>query len=75
MITSISAVVATVNIIVFTNQYRSDFSDVNEVLNRAQIHFESGEFELAIDSVSEVLQTVHSTAYEEMMKIKGYKDE
>ncbi len=63
------------NIIVFTNQYRSDFSDVNEVLNRAQIHFESGEFELAIDSVSEVLQTVHSTAYEEMMKIKGYKDE
>ena len=63
------------NIIVFTNQYRSDFSDVNEVLNRAQIHFESGEFELAIDSVSDVLQTVHPNAYEEMMKRKGYKDE
>lgn len=63
------------NIIVFTNKYRSSFSTVNEVLNRAQIHFESGEFEFAIDSVSEVLQEVHPRAYEEMMKRKGYKDE
>ena len=63
------------NIIVFTNKYRSSFSTVNEVLNRAQIHFENGEFEFAIDSVSEVLQEVHPHAYEEMMKRKGYKDE
>ncbi len=63
------------NIIVFTNKYRSSFSTVNEVLNRAQVHFENGEFEFAIDSVSEVLQEVHPTAYEEMMKRKGYKDE
>ena len=63
------------NIIVFTNKYRSSFSTVNEVLNRAQIHFENGEFEFAIDSVSEVLQEVHPRAYEEMMKRKGYKDE
>lgn len=63
------------NIIVFTNKYRSSFTTVNEVLNRAQIHFENGEFEFAIDSVSEVLQEVHPTAYEEMMKRKGYKDE
>lgn len=65
----------TQNIIVFTNKYRSSFSTVNEVLNRAQIHFENGEFEFAIDSVSEVLQEVHPRAYEEMMKRKGYKDE
>ena len=63
------------NIIVFTNKYRSSFSTVNEVLNRAQIHFENGEFEFAIDSVSEVLQEVHPKAYEEMMRRKGYKDE
>ena len=63
------------NIIVFTNKYRSSFSTVNEVLNRAKIHFENGEFEFAIDSVSEVLQEVHPRAYEEMMKRKGYKDE
>lgn len=63
------------NIIVFTNKYRSSFSTVNEVLMRAQVHFESGEFEFAIDSVSEVLQEVHPRAYEEMMKRKGYKDE
>lgn len=63
------------NIIVFTNKYRSSFSTVNEVLNRAEIHFENGEFEFAIDSVSEVLQEVHPRAYEEMMKNKGYKDE
>ena len=63
------------NIIVFTNKYRSSFSTVNEVLNRAEIHFENGEFEFAIDSVSEVLQEVHPRAYEEMMKSKGYKDE
>ena len=63
------------NIIVFTNRYRSGFSNVNEVLNRAQIHFESGEFEIAIDSVSEVLQEIHPNFYEEMMKKKGYKDE
>ena len=63
------------NIIVFTNKYRSSFTTVNEVLNRAQIHFENGEFEFAIDSVSEVLQEVHPTAYEEMMRRKGYKDE
>lgn len=63
------------NIIVFTNKYRSSFTTVNEVLNRAQIHFENGEFEFAIDSVSEVLQEVHPKAYEEMIKTKGYKDE
>ena len=63
------------NIIIFTNKYRSSFSTVNEVLNRAQIHFENGEFEFAIDSVSEVLQEVHPRAYEEMIKRKGYKDE
>lgn len=63
------------NIIVFTNKYRSSFSNVNEVLNRAQIHFENGEFEFAIDSVSEVLEEVHPNFYEEMMKKKGYKDE
>lgn len=63
------------NIIIFTNKYRSSFSNVNEVLNRAEIHFENGEFEFAIDSVSEVLQEVHPRAYEEMMKRKGYKDE
>jgi septation ring formation regulator len=63
------------NIIVFTNKYRSSFTTVNEVLNRAQIHFENGEFEFAIDSVSEVLQEVHPKAYEEMMKRKGHKDE
>lgn len=63
------------NIIIFTNKYRSSFSTVNEVLLRAQVHFESGEFEFAIDSVSEVLQEVHPRAYEEMMRRKGYKDE
>lgn len=63
------------NIIIFTNKYRSSFSTVNEVLNRAEVHFENGEFEFAIDSVSEVLQEVHPRAYEEMMKRKGYKDE
>lgn len=63
------------NIIVFTNKYRSSFSTVNEVLNRAQIHFDNGEFEFAIDSVSEVLQEVHPKAYEEMMKAKGNKDD
>ena len=63
------------NIIVFTNKYRSSFTTVNEVLNRAEIHFTNGEFEFAIDSVSEVLQEVHPKAYEEMMKRKGCKDE
>ena len=63
------------NIIVFTNKYRSSFSNVNEVLNRAQIHFENGEFEFAIDSVSELLQEVYPTYYEDIMKKKGYKDE
>lgn len=63
------------NIIIFTNKYRSSFSTVNEVLTRAQVHFENGEFEFAIDSVSEVLQEVHPKAYEEMMKRKGNKDE
>ena len=51
------------------------FSNVNEVLNRAQIHFENGEFEFAIDSVSEVLQEVYPNYYEDIMKKKGYKDE
>lgn len=63
------------NIIIFTNKYRSSFTTVNEVLNRAEIHFDNGEFEFAIDSVSEVLQEVHPKAYEEMIKRKGYKDE
>ena len=63
------------NIIIFTNKYRSSFSTVNEVLNRAQVHFENGEFEFAIDSVSEVLQEVHPKAYEEMMRRKGNKDD
>ena len=59
------------NIIVFTNRYRSSFTDVDQVLNQAQIHFENAEFEFAIDRVSEVLQDVHPKAYEEMMKRKG----
>lgn len=63
------------NIIIFTNKYRSSFTTVNEVLNRAEIHFDNGEFEFAIDSVSEVLQEVHPKAYEEMIRRKGYKDE
>ena len=58
------------NIIVYTNKYRSSFSAVNEVLNRAQIHFDNGEFEFAIDSVSEILQQVHPQAYQDMVRFK-----
>ena len=56
------------NIILYTNKYRSSFTAVNDVLNRAQIHFENGEFEFAIDSVGEILQQVSPKAYEEMVK-------
>ena len=56
------------NIIVYTNKYRSSFTAVNDVLNKAQVHFESGEFEFAIDRVSEILQQVHPKAYEDMIK-------
>ena len=63
------------DIIVYTNKYRSSFTAVNEVLNRAQIHFENGEFEFAIDSVSEILQQVHPKAYEEMNKYKAETNE
>ena len=63
------------NIIVYTNKYRSSFSAVNDVLNRAQIHFENGEFEFAIDSVSEILQQVHPQAYEEMVRFKEANNE
>ena len=63
------------NIIVYTNKYRSSFSAVNDVLNRAQIHFDNGEFEFAIDSVSEILQQVHPQAYSEMVKFKEENNE
>ena len=63
------------NIIVYTNKYRSSFSAVNDVLNRAQIHFDNGEFEFAIDSVSEILQQVHPQAYEEMVRFKEENNE
>lgn len=63
------------NIIIFANKYRSGFSTVNEVLTRAEVHFDNGEFEFAIDGVSELLQEHHPGFYEEMMKRKGYKDE
>jgi len=63
------------SIIVFTNKYRSSFSSVNEVLNKAKIHYDSGEFEFAIDQVSEVLEEVHPRAYEEMLKRKGIINE
>ncbi len=63
------------NIIVYTNKYRSSFSVVNDVLNRAQIHFDNGEFEFAIDSVSEILQQVHPQAYAEMVKYKEENNE
>lgn len=63
------------NIIVFTNKYRTSFTDVDDVLNSAEIHFENGEFEFAIDEVSDLLQNVHPKAYEEMMKRKDVKDE
>jgi len=63
------------NIIVYTNKYRSSFSAVNDVLNRAQIHFDNGEFEFAIDSVSEILQQVHPQAYEEMVRYKEENNE
>ncbi|MBR3890789.1 MAG: hypothetical protein IKJ30_01795 [Bacilli bacterium] len=58
------------SIIVYTNKYRSSFSAVNEVLNSAQVHFENGEFEFAIDRVSEILQQVHPKAYEDMIKYR-----
>ena len=63
------------NIIVYTNKYRSSFTAVNDVLNRAQIHFDNGEFEFAIDSVSEMLQQVHPQAYEEMVRYKEDNNE
>lgn len=63
------------NIIVYTNKYRSSFSAVNDVLNRAQIHFENGEFEFAIDSVSEILQQVHPQAYQDMIRFKEENNE
>lgn len=63
------------NIIIYTNKYRSSFNAVNDVLNRAQIHFDNGEFEFAIDSVSEILQQVHPQAYEEMVKYKEDNNE
>ena len=63
------------NIIVYTNKYRSSFSAVNDVLNRAQIHFDNGEFEFAIDSVSEILQQVHPQAYQDMVKFKEDNNE
>lgn len=63
------------NIIVYTNKYRSSFSVVNDVLNRAQIHFDNGEFEFAIDSVSEILQQVHPQAYAEMVRYKEDNNE
>ena len=63
------------NIIIYTNKYRSSFSAVNDVLNRAQIHFDNGEFEFAIDSVSEILQQVHPQAYADMVKFKEENNE
>ena len=45
-------------IIVFTNQYRSSFSEVSEVLKRAELHYKNGEFELATDTTVEVLKKV-----------------
>lgn len=63
------------NIIVYTNKYRSSFSAVNDVLNRAQIHFDNGEFEFAIDSVSEILQQVHPQAYQDMVRFKEENNE
>lgn len=63
------------NIIVYTNKYRSSFTAVNDVLNRAQIHFDNGEFEFAIDSVSEILQQVHPQAYQDMIRFKEENNE
>ena len=63
------------NIIVYTNKYRSSFNVVNEVLNSAQVHFENGEFEFAIDRVSEILQQVHPKAYEDMIKYRAESNE
>ena len=63
------------NIIVYTNKYRSSFHVVNEVLNSAQVHFENGEFEFAIDRVSEILQQVHPKAYEDMAKYRNEVNE
>lgn len=51
-------------IIVFTNQYRSSFSEVSDVLKRAELHYKNGEFELATDTTVEVLKKVHPQAYE-----------
>ena len=51
-------------IIVFTNQYRSSFSEVSEVLKRAELHYQNGEFDLATDITVEVLKKVHPQAYE-----------
>ncbi len=63
------------SIIVYTNKYRSSFNVVNEVLNSAQVHFENGEFEFAIDRVSEILQQVHPKAYADMAKYRTEVDE
>jgi septation ring formation regulator EzrA len=51
-------------IIVFTNQYRSSFSEVSDVLKRAELHYQNGEFDLATDITVEVLKKVHPQAYE-----------
>ena len=40
-----------------------------------KIIFENGEFEFAIDSVSEILQQVHPQAYEEMVRFKEANNE
>ena len=45
------------------------------MLNRAQIHFENGEFEFAIDSVSELLQQVHPQAYQDMVRYREDSNE
>lgn len=63
------------NIMIYTNKYRSSFNAVNDVLNRAQIHFDNGEFEFAIDSVSEILQQVHPQAYQDMVKYREQNNE
>ncbi len=63
------------SVIVFANKYRSSFTDVDAILTKAEIHFDNGEFEYAIDRVSDVLRDVHPTAYQEMMKNKGLKDD
>ena len=60
-------------IIVFTNQYRSSFSEVNDVLKRAELHYKNGEFELATDTTVEVLKKVHPSAYEKYAAVANRK--